>query len=536
MGYYDDTFDTRGLASFERGELNQFSYINQEAGFFLGSLHNDVAPGQDGHLGIEDDRHVFIIAGSRSGKGTSLLIPNLLRWPGGIFCIDPKGENAAITAMRRANLQTAQDAGSTVTKCLGQKVAILDPLGTVKGPAKALCVDYNPFIDIDLDDHDGAAGEMETFCEAVVMPEDGTGAHWTESAATVLAGTIELALHKFPRSEVSWPMIRNFVLDGLSHCDPVRETYEDEDDLDKDGKPKAKTRTRKGAFIADLEAIETPEGLAYMAATILEAAGPDERGSITSTLMRQLKWLNDRRMMKHLSGGGGFSLKEAVRENWSVYVCIPPAMINRFRRWLRLTVGIALSAKTESPFDHEGPQMLFILDEFAALGAFSQIETGASNLAGYGVKLVTVIQNIGQLQNTYRDNWETFLGNSSAIIAWGLNDAASEEYISNRLGKVMEERESYSHSSNMAPARGDEIGMAASGVGSSVSTGLVERMVLWPHEVREFGARERQRAFVITPMSRSFTIRREDYHQDEGQGLFDSPKFIKAWEQAKSQT
>jgi len=52
-------------------------------------------------LGLDDDRHFVTIAGSRSGKGTSAIIPNLCIYPGSVVCLDPKGENASITAARR---------------------------------------------------------------------------------------------------------------------------------------------------------------------------------------------------------------------------------------------------------------------------------------------------------------------------------------------------------------------------------------------------------------------------------------------------
>jgi type IV secretion system protein VirD4 len=52
-------------------------------------------------IGWNDDRHVMTIAGSRAGKGVSLIIPNLLFYKGSAVVIDPKGENARITAGRR---------------------------------------------------------------------------------------------------------------------------------------------------------------------------------------------------------------------------------------------------------------------------------------------------------------------------------------------------------------------------------------------------------------------------------------------------
>ena len=47
-------------------------------------------------IGWKDDRHMLTIAGSRAGKGVSLIIPNLLTYEGSALVIDPKGENAYI--------------------------------------------------------------------------------------------------------------------------------------------------------------------------------------------------------------------------------------------------------------------------------------------------------------------------------------------------------------------------------------------------------------------------------------------------------
>lgn len=70
-------------------------------------------------VGWKDDRHVMTIAGSRAGKGVSLIIPNLLLYEDSALVIDPKGENARITARRRG----------TEADGLGQDVYVLDPFG-----------------------------------------------------------------------------------------------------------------------------------------------------------------------------------------------------------------------------------------------------------------------------------------------------------------------------------------------------------------------------------------------------------------------
>ena len=73
-------------------------------------------------VGYADDRHVCLVSGSRSGKGTSAIINNLCLWPGSVVVVDPKGENATVTAARRG-------AGSAHAEGMGQAVHVLDPFG-----------------------------------------------------------------------------------------------------------------------------------------------------------------------------------------------------------------------------------------------------------------------------------------------------------------------------------------------------------------------------------------------------------------------
>jgi len=64
---------------------------------------------------LKTDKHVLIMASTRSGKGVTLIIPHLLRYPGSAFILDPKGENARATGRQRARLN--------------QQVHYLDPFG-----------------------------------------------------------------------------------------------------------------------------------------------------------------------------------------------------------------------------------------------------------------------------------------------------------------------------------------------------------------------------------------------------------------------
>ena len=63
-------------------------------------------------------QHMLSIAPTRSGKGVSLIVPNLLIYGGSILVVDPKGENAWLTAAFRRQRHS-------------QKTVILDPWGEV---------------------------------------------------------------------------------------------------------------------------------------------------------------------------------------------------------------------------------------------------------------------------------------------------------------------------------------------------------------------------------------------------------------------
>ncbi len=91
---------------------------------FLGSL-------DERFIGIADDRHMITVAGSRAGKGVSVIVPNLIYYSGSILAIDPKGELASITARRRA-------------EGLGQKVIVLDPFNRTSEVARPYKASFNP--------------------------------------------------------------------------------------------------------------------------------------------------------------------------------------------------------------------------------------------------------------------------------------------------------------------------------------------------------------------------------------------------------
>jgi type IV secretion system protein VirD4 len=87
-----------------------------------------------------------------------------------------------------------------------------------------------------------------------------------------------------------------------------------------------------------------------------------------------------------------------------------------------------------------GCPVLFVLDEFASLGHMRQIEDAAGQIAGYGVKLWPILQDLGQLKALYKERWETFMGNAGILQFFGNNDLTTLEWVSKRLGSTTVEQ------------------------------------------------------------------------------------------------
>lgn len=139
------------------------------------------------------------------------------------------------------------------------------------------------------------------------------------------------------------------------------------------------------------------------------------------------------------------------------------------------------------------------------------IESAAGQIAGFGVKLFTIVQDLTQLQRFYDRSWETFVGNAGASLFFGVSDVASSEYISKKLGTIgfdLRRRTGASLDARMAGARAfDE---------QFQLTKLLE-----PHEVELMFAREKERLLVLYPGVSPLILRRAVYHRDPAfQGMF----------------
>ncbi len=490
-GHFDEIERDSGMADLPALE----QYRLKPDSYYLGRVHPD--HGANFPCGSNDDRHIFIVAGNAAGKGRSLAVQNLIRWQGGTFSIDPKGEFAGITAMRRGKGEKAKGTATSVKNFLGQDVGILDPFNVTKGAARVHKVRYDPLRDIDMS-RSGGVDHIQKLARAIIVPEEGNAAHFSENAQTLWAGTVEAVKLLEKQQDHTLAFVRKKMLAGLEEL----YTYLTDDRLPK-------------------------ENLAAEAVGVLnELLGSEEAGSFKSTLSRNLKWMASPDMRDHLQDSD-FSLWDMVQRGGSVYVVIPPDMIDDYKSWLRLMVQMAMSAKIALGTEQTTIPTLFTIDEFSLLGRFGEVERQASYARGFNVKMALIIQNIGQVKNLYKGNWETFLGNAGAIVAFGTNDLETEKYISDRMGQVMTIETTFSNNTGETM---QTLSSSGTSVGSSTSQARHMRPVKMPNEIHEQAARETMRAFIVPASGKPFAIQRQNYDAIKETGLFDSPQHIAEWE------
>jgi type IV secretion system protein VirD4 len=372
-------------------------------------------------IGLADDRHMMTVAGSRAGKGVCAIVPNLLTYDGSVLAIDPKGELACITASWRH-------------RGLGQRVHVLDPFRRVAGEAAGYRAAFNP-LSILRDPRSGALGaqaieDAGLIADALVIAGGGD-THWDDAARNLLEGLI-LHVAAAPEyvGEADLVTVRALLMAGATHAG-------------QDGMAGLEARMHAHAEALRASAgeeagegmLDAADAIAFAAADFFEKP-ENERGSVLSTARRHTKFL-DFAAMKQVLRDHSFDLTDLKThpDGVTVFLCLPATRMSTCARWFRLFVNLALEAMERVPEPPPVP-VLMVLDEFAILGHMRQIEDAAGQIAGFGVKLWPILQDLTQLKALYGERWETFMGNAGVLQFFGNNDVTTLEFIERRLGKT----------------------------------------------------------------------------------------------------
>lgn len=433
--------------------------------------------GNDRLLRYDGPAHLLTLAPTRAGKGVGTIIPNLLTAKRSVLVIDPKGENARITVRARSGLGP---------------VHVFDPFA-VTGLPTAAC---NPLDRLQRGSPD-LGEDAAALAEALVMDPPGqvSEAHWNEEAKALLAGLILFAAcHEEP---------------GRRTLGSVREYL-------------TLPPERLRALLELMQESEAAHGLIARAANRFLGKADREAASVLSNAQRHTHFLDSPRIAVALSRTD-LDFADLRHGIVSVFLVLPPNRLDTHSRWLRLLVAQALQdiardaerpqerlsgaeSPTEAPDGGEGPgtpgdalratlkpatgPVLFLLDEFAALGRLEPVERAMGLMAGYGIQLWPILQGetafwkrlaiafrwrTSQLKAIYGQRAGTFIANAGVQQVFGVNDFETAEWLSRMIGKETTSYQSYSRRQGLDEA-------------TTTTTNLTGRDLLTPDEIMQLPA------------------------------------------------
>jgi type IV secretion system protein VirD4 len=338
--------------------------------------------------------HLLTIAGSRSGKFTNLIAPNLLGWAdidGSFVVIDPKGEIAGVTSKYQGEA--------------GQDVVVLNPWDILPDSLPE-SVKYNPMDILDIE-NPNLVDDCQMLAEMIVPQDTGKNKFFSDSARAILTGLIMYIAISEEGHNRSLKTVWKWVRYPKDMWDRV---------------------------LAEMQNVDGQHSdtLLYASTEILKytEAGSQTWGSILATVMQSTDFLKSPALQSGMESG--FDPYQLAKSKTTVYVIIPTDKLQSHGRWLRLVTTSMMRAVIRKP----GKRVVFMLDEFAAPGYLPEIETALAAYAGYNVTVWAILQSLVQLQALYQNNWQVFIGNTAVRHFFGIHNNFDANYISAAIGQT----------------------------------------------------------------------------------------------------
>jgi type IV secretion system protein VirD4 len=340
----------------------------------------------------DEEAHLLTLAPTGSGKGIAAVLPNLLDYRGSVLTTDIKGEAYAVSARFRRDT-------------LGHMVAALDPFSLAVPANERAC--YNP-LDLVNPARNDAYDNARLIASMLVVPEPGQHEpFWDEEAASLLAGVV---LH------VAWN-----AAPGDRHLGTVRHLL-------------TLGATDFSSLLGRMERTDACHGLIRRAAHRIRQKDERLLSGVLASTNRHTEFLDSPHLLSTLTRST-FRLEDLKHWRLSVYLILPPHHLRAHARWLRLLVASAVRVLTMTP-GLPTWRVLFLLDEFAALGRMQSIEEAITYARGYGVSLWLLTQDLAQLRDLYPRSWETLLANVKVLQSFGTADHFTAEHLSRLTGQA----------------------------------------------------------------------------------------------------
>ncbi|WP_064580268.1 type IV secretory system conjugative DNA transfer family protein [Streptobacillus moniliformis] len=413
------TFDDLGLSGFLTPRISAKAFelnLLEDSGVVLGEV--------DGRL-IRDNgkTHILLSAPTRTGKGVSVIIPTLVdSWKDSVFVLDIKGENYQMTAGWRQ-----KEFNNTIFKF---------------SPLSIDSCSFNPMKEVRYLTPD-EIDDAKTIAQIIVIDEGSSDPFWGLAGSDLATTLILYELYK-GKGEANLSNVVKFITDPSGPLEnrlkkiinkPIFDPDRDEEILEK----------LLEIYTAQDDQEQIKRGIhPFIDRGIADALGKGEKTlqSIVATAKSKLSIFESPNVEKNTSISD-FRILDlmAADKPISLYIVVPPGQIQPLAPLLRILIIQCVQLLTPE-MDYSGNsnkikfkhRLLMLLDEFPAIGKMEILEKAIGFVAGYGMKMMLVVQSLDQLNKIYSEN-NMFMGNCQTQVFYTANDNKTAEYISKTIGQ-----------------------------------------------------------------------------------------------------
>lgn len=410
--------------------------------------------------------HSFLIAPTGSGKGVGFVVPTLLNYDGPIVAIDPKkAENFTITARHRRQNGTRHVLAFDTCALTEQETA---------------CLNIFDFLDIS---HPKFVDTVKGFAASLCPTIGDERLDYFKRASQNILTCLIISVATRPKEERTLCTVFDLMMKSPEDLAEIfEEIYQDE-------------------ALAD--------GTASRAAAKVLSTEPRELSGCMNTAREALSFL-DSPSYRKITSKTNFKVEDIFENKADLFFCIPDDEIESHGHYfIRLVLSLIIHQmkRLERPPEKN---VLFLLDEMAAIGRIREVKNILLLGRSYGISLIGIAQSIESLKDIYPKEIKTILS-SSLVMFLGIRETDDMSYVSKRLGHKTVFSES--SSKNEGGTKSNE----------STTKSAVKREVLTTDEINKLG---NQYVVAFIEEMSPIVLKRLSYFSDKTfQGRFDQNKF-----------
>lgn len=365
--------------------------------------------------------HTLLVGSSGSGKGVSIILPQLLTYTrGSLICFDTKGDLFLICSSHRR-------------EGMGQRIIRLAPFN---GGSDT----FNPLYTIPADspmlvDHARAMAEALVFRQGT-EPD----MHWVDKSVQAICAILVLVLLRFDGEERSLNTVQEIASDPEMVLGAAEKLHE------MGGIPARLGSQLKTLFFKDEH----------------QRFGLSKEGaSVLSSVQKYLSFL-DSTLVAASVAKSTFDARELLKPGTTLFLQIPPEQLLAARGLLRCWLS-TLILVIGSAGDERNAEVLCLLDEASALNGLSAVEEALIRGRSAGVRLLLAYQSDSQVKAAFKDKPTLIYDNCSTQIYLGASSIESADRLSKSLGEWTQVVEQYSENDTTtwqgagAPAQGAQV-------------------------------------------------------------------------------